>query len=405
MTHSNCFIFKDLGIVVFVVGFIFLAGCQPAVVEEPEVLMEPVFFPSPPSKPRIQFLKSFSGPEDIGVEGPSFLETFIVGEPEEDEFIVKAYGGAIYNGIIYICDVGLRQIAVLDIQNKSFSHYSLDSRLILPFNIFIDTDGTKYITDPEGGAVFVHNDKDELIRILGMGLKINPRDAFVQGDNIYITDNKNRQVVVLNKTTGELIRKIGRPASRESAVDLIFDDDEFGLISDLTLDSQGNIYVTDILRSQIIKFDPFGEFIRTYSGIGQTAAHLLRPKGVAIDKADRIWVADAGPAEAVKIYNQEGQLLMFFGTHGREPGKMFMPAKVIIDYDHVELFQSYVVEGAELECLVLVTNQFGPHKISVYGFGTFPEMAASEEIRNEEELKTTSSEVIKSGAVSKGIER
>ena len=176
---------------------------------------------------------------------------------------------------------------------------------------------------------------------------------------------------MLDKTTGEFLRTIGRKA--EFATEDSYAPDEFGIVSDLEVDSQGNLYVTDLLRSQVIKFDPSGRFIRTYSSLGGTLAHLFRPKGIAIDRADRIWVADSGPAEAVKIYNQEGQFLMFFGLHGKEPGQMFMPANVIIDYDNVELFQPYAVAGAELEYLVLVTNQFGNQKISVYGFGTFPE--------------------------------
>jgi hypothetical protein len=49
-----------------------------------------------------------------------------------------------------------------------------------------------------------------------------------------------------------------------------------------------------------------------------------------------------------------------------------MPAKVILDYDHIDLFQPYAVKGARIEFLVFVSNQYGPRKINVYGFGEFP---------------------------------
>ena len=52
---------------------------------------------------------------------------------------------------------------------------------------------------------------------------------------------------------------------------------------------------------------------------------------------------------------------------------MYIPADILIDYDHVDLFKDYAVDGAELEFLIFVTNQFGPHKVSVYGYGKFPE--------------------------------
>jgi hypothetical protein len=51
---------------------------------------------------------------------------------------------------------------------------------------------------------------------------------------------------------------------------------------------------------------------------------------------------------------------------------MNLPTKIILDYDHVDLFQRYAVKGATLEFLVFVSNQYGPSKVNVYGFGEFP---------------------------------
>ena len=76
-------------------------------------------------------------------------------------------------------------------------------------------------------------------------------------------------------------------------------------------------------------------------------------------------------SEVVKTYNSEGQLLMFFGFPGNEPGNTNLPASVTIDYDNVKLFQKYFTEGAQVEFLVLVSNQYGS-KINIYGFGSFP---------------------------------
>ena len=76
--------------------------------------------------------------------------------------------------------------------------------------------------------------------------------------------------------------------------------------------------------------------------------------------------------EVAKIYNEQEQLLLIFGLPGNKPGMMNLPAKIVLDYDNVEFFQKYAVPGASIEFLVLVSNQYGPNKISVYGFGTFP---------------------------------
>ncbi len=346
------------------------SGCAPKTVEKAAIA--PVFFPPPPDQPRLQFLRSYSGAEDFGGAKSNFLDTFLFGDPEKKPGqIVKPYGVAIHKGKIYVCDVNQGQIKVLDLNKNEFSTFPTGRGLQIPTNIFIEADGTKYVSDPRSGAVFVYSNEDKLVSFLGKDLGIEPRDVFVRGRNLYITDNNSNQVLVLDKTSGELLKRIGKqiqPGSRGAP-------NEFGMIADLAMDQRGNIYVTDKDKYMVTKFDSSGKFMRTYSRVGDLPGSLVRAKGIAIDRDNRIWVVDAGPAEAVKVYRGgDGQLLTYFGTHGRDPGYMFLPATVCIDYDNVDLFRKYAVDGAQLEFLVLVTNQFGPHKVAVYGFGKFPKI-------------------------------
>ena len=59
---------------------------------------------------------------------------------------------------------------------------------------------------------------------------------------------------------------------------------------------------------------------------------------------------------------------MFFGGNYKGPGYLWLPAKVIIDYDNLSYFQKFVDPSFELKYLILVTSQYGPDKINVYGF-------------------------------------
>ena len=356
-------------------AFIF-SGCQQPVTEE---VMEPVFFPKPPDKARLQFLKSFSGPEDIGVEGPSAWESFIVGETKNTEAILKPYGLAVFQGKLYVCDVGKRMVAVLDLENHTFSYLTEDRRLMDPRNIYIEADGTKYVADPTAGMLFVFDKNNNLSAILGRELKIRPEDVVVRGQHCYVTDSNSNQIVVLDKKTGKEVNRFGQQGELEDAQASLSDlpAGHFLLVSDLTTDRQGNIYVTDKAAARITEFDKSGVFKRTIGSWGIGIQQFIRPKGIAIDKEDRIWVVDTAP-EVVKIYNPEGLLLLFFGLPGNKPGMMNMPAKVVVDYDNVELFQEYAVKEAKIEFLVFVTNQYGPHFVAVYGFGSFPEQQQAE---------------------------
>lgn len=354
LLHDRLTIFLMMG----VWAILIFSGCQQPTPKE-EVI-EPVFFPKAPDKPRLQFLKSFSGPEDVGVKGPSAWERFVVGEPETKERIAKPYGMAMFEGKLYVCDVGRKMVEVLDLENRTFGYLTKDRRLMNPLNIYID-DGTKYVADNIADAVFVFDRNNTLTAILGKELKIKPLDIVVRGQSCYVTDFNSNQVVVFDKRTGAEITRIGKEGDEE---------EQFKLIGDLALDQQGNVYVTDKLKGQIIKFDKSGMFQRTFGRLGDNIDEFIRPKGIDIDMQGRIWVADAA-TEVVKILGPEGRLLLFFGSPGNKPGMMNLPARVRIDYDHVEMFQQYAVPEAELEFLVFVTNQYGLNKINVYGF--FPE--------------------------------
>jgi hypothetical protein len=331
----------------------------------------PVFFPPAPEKPRLQFLAAFSGPTDLGEAGASGFEKFVLGEEEQKEGISTPYGLAIFDGKLYVCDVGKKRVEVLDLKKRSFGYMTEDRRLMNPVNIFIEQNGTKYVADPTAGAVFVFDAGDTLQGILGKELKISPIDVVIRGPHCYVTDFAGNQVVVMDKTTGKEIRRIGEKGDGEN---------QFQVVSDLAVGPNGDLYVTDKLKAKVFHFDASGNFKRTIGRRGDNIDELVRPKGIAVDRENRIWLIDAGVSmgakvwstEVAKIYDHEGRLLLFFGRPGNEPGNMNLPAKIILDYDHVDLFKHYAVKGANIEFLVFVSNQYGPRKVNVYGFGEFP---------------------------------
>ncbi|MEE9366591.1 MAG: hypothetical protein V3W44_07890 [Dehalococcoidales bacterium] len=343
------------------------SGCQKGAVEESS---GPVFFPGAPDQPKLQFLTSFRNGEKFDFEKPSFLETFVLGEGKlRVGRIVKPYGVAMHDGKIYVCDVGDARIKVMDFENNTFTVFPSGRSVRRPVNIFIDPNGTKYIADSLGGAISVWNADDKVVAYVGKDLNIKPISIAILKNRLFLTDANSNQVLVLDKRTGKLLERLGRGMS---TVDELADD-AFSMIADLAVDSQGSVYVSDKMKSMVTKFGPSGAYVRSFGGLGGSPDSLVRPKGIAFDREDRMWVVDAGPATAVKIFRKDGQLLLLFGFLGTNPGQMYLPAGIHIDYDHVDLFKDYAVKGAKLEFLVLVTNQFGPHRVSVYGFGNFPE--------------------------------
>lgn len=397
MDNLNSIFHRGLLIILIIDLSLLLTGCQGPV--EKELKQEPekkIFYPAPPDKPRLQFLKSISKEEDLGAieRKKSGFEKFVLGGVENiaKDAIGKPYGVTIYEGKLYICDVQKKLVEELDLKEKTFGYLTKERRMVNPVNICI-VKGRKYVADPIGGQVFVFDKDNKLTSILGRDLKLKPIDISISGKRCYVTDMNSNQVVVLDILNDKEIMRIGKPGPG---------DGQFGLIGDIALDKEENIYVTDKAFAKITKFDRNGIFQKTIGKVGESIHDFIRPKGIDVDREGRIWVVDAAP-EVAKIYNSEGQLLMFFGFPGNEPGNMNMPASIIIDYDNVELFKEYFAEGAQIEFLVLVSNQYG-EKINVYGFGSFPvqEKAIEEEARKlelelQEDAKRLESEIQSQG--------
>jgi DNA-binding beta-propeller fold protein YncE len=106
---------------------------------------------------------------------------------------------------------------------------------------------------------------------------------------------------------------------------------EFGLVTDAVQDSQGNLYIAEYGEyDRIQKFSPEGRFLLQFGGHGSEPGQFLRPQNMAIDTADRIWVADACN-HRIQIFDVNGKLLDMWGVNGAAPGQLCYPYDLIFD--------------------------------------------------------------------------
>ncbi len=336
-------------------ALVLLAGCSTPV---HKALHAPIFFPSAPELPRVQYLRSYTGLRDI--EEQSAFNRFVVGE-KQDVRLDKPYGVAIYDGKIYVCDTNAT-VAVLDLERKTFGYLKGavgPGKLSQPINISITPDGTKYVADPVRGQVVVFDKNDEYVKAYGAPGAWRPVDAVAFEDRVYVADPDNGLVKVFDKQSGEMIKTIGDKGEPSERLDRP---------TNLAFDHEGYLYVTDIGRFQVVKFDRDGHFKRAFGAPGDNFGHFARPKGIALDRDDNLYAVDAS-FNNVQIFNKQGRLLMFFGHGGDKPGDFLLPAQVTIDYDNLKYFEPYVDPGFEMKYLILVTSQFGDHRVNVFAFG------------------------------------
>jgi DNA-binding beta-propeller fold protein YncE len=66
-----------------------------------------------------------------------------------------------------------------------------------------------------------------------------------------------------------------------------------------------------------------------------------KPKGVALDSFGNLYVADSGWSN-VQIFNSKGQILLFFGGRGPIPGMLKNPTAVAIDRQNKIYVADYI---------------------------------------------------------------
>jgi len=336
-----------------------MAGC--AATSEKKVSRSAVFYPPLPNPPRIQYLATFSGPNDVAAARSSFLD-FIVGkEAVETDVVRKPYGVAIHDGQIFVVDTRGGGYAVFDLKNRRFRTVqgSGGGKLLKPINITIAPDGTRYVTDTGRNQVIVFDRQDGYVRAYGMAEQFKPGDVAVQGDRVYISDLKHHVVQVLDRQSGQTLIRIGRSGSK---------DGEFIFPTNLAIGPDRHLYVADTGNFRIEKFTLDGKFVRSFGAVGAGFGQFARPKGVAVDRDGRIYAVDAA-FQNVQVLSPEGKLLMFFGTAGDDPENINLPTQAVIDYDNVRYFERYAEPGFRIEYVILVASQFGTSKVNVYGFG------------------------------------
>lgn len=342
----------------FVVVVLGACGGKPETDIGPEQL---VVYPPPPDTARIQFLTSISAETDFREFDRSFMDRLLGRAGDTARAISRPYGLDLHAGKIYVCDEDVRGLDVVDLDAGTIDFFQPEGHAAMrrAVNCFVDDAGTIYVTDTGRKEVLVYDHGGAYLGSFAGDSGSSPGDVFVDRDRIYVSQlGAGKGIQVFDRVSRQLLFRFPDVPATDSA----------GLTAPVNIFvARDKIYASDLLKQRIFVYDTAGEFLHHIGRPGTGPSTFSRPKGIAVDREGLVYVVDAA-FENVQVFTSEGRLLMTFGGPGYGPGDMVLPAKVVIDYDHLEYFRPYLHSGFELKHLILVSNQYGPEKINVYGF-------------------------------------
>lgn len=184
-----------------------------------------------------------------------------------------------------------------------------------------------YVTDRPTGSIYIY-DRDgryqrefrptkEITGWQPLGL------AFDKQGSLYVSDvgSATQQVIVFDRK-GEVVRTIGADAG-------------FNFPNGVSLDGDGNVWVTDSNNGRLLAFDSTGKVVGRI-GRGSSSGNLGLPRGVAVSNQGRVFVVDStGQVVSVYAVLKEGdrrpEFLGVFGSFGVDDGQFAYPMGAAVD--------------------------------------------------------------------------
>ena len=132
--------------------------------------------------------------------------------------------------------------------------------------------------------------------------------------------------VLVYSSKGELLFQIGDGVQAPTP-------GRFGYTTDVLTDKAGNFYVSEYGENDRIQvFSPEGKWLRQWGGHGYEPGQFLRPRALAMDDQERLYVADSCN-HRIQVFDKLGNLLKIWGTRGAGPGQMSYPYDLAIGPD------------------------------------------------------------------------
>jgi DNA-binding beta-propeller fold protein YncE len=290
-------------------------------------------WPPPPDDPRVVFIKTISGPADVGQTLSVWrrFSNWITGETGESQGLQKPFGIALdETGNLCLTDTGNGIVCYCDFARHQWRRWNAAGKIHFQSPVaVVRRNGIFYVADSELGEVLAFREDGKLAFEISKPLQ-RPVGLAISGDALVVADSQAHSVFVFD-LQGKFRFRFGKRGIAPG---------EFNFPTHVGADGRGRLFVTDSLNCRVQVFSSDGKFISQIGSEGDTSGHFGRPKGVAVDTFGHIYVADA-VFDNIQIFDLSGRLLLSLGESGTGPGQFGLPNGIAIGLDN----QVYVTDG------------------------------------------------------------
>ena len=187
------------------------------------------------------------------------------------------------------------------------------------FGFAVNTIGNIAVTDCGTNSVYIFNKNGKCLRNIGVkGQFRNPFGVtYLNDDEILITDTGNDRIKQINIQTGTVVNTLGRTVGKG----------EFHFPSDVCLDEERRIVVTEMCSDRIQVMSREGETISIFGNIGPEKLNLPI---CCFPYKDKFFISDYKD-DCIKAFDKSGTFLHKFGKRGDQDGQFDHPNGLLID--------------------------------------------------------------------------
>jgi sugar lactone lactonase YvrE len=270
-----------------------------------------------------------------------------------------------------------------------------NSQFNYPAGISTDSSGNLYVADSYNFRVKKFSSSGGFQAAVWIPLPANhwPGDAVADGNgNLFVIDNGLGAVTEFRISDGAVVRSFGYLTGRGGVAmdpdgNILATDNQFNYYTtcrcvkkyksdgsstiwqsqgngfnwpvDVSVDTNGNVFVADQGNYRIVKLDGNGNYLTNWGSSGTGDGQFKIVRGVAVDASDRVYVAEdnnSGGHGRVQVFSSSGTFLTKWGSY--DPGDTTFGCPVSVAFSH---------DGR-----VVYVSDYGTHEIKVFTYNAAP---------------------------------